>query len=104
MASAEGIEPNDGLGCRAIRWMFANRQSGRLTVAQWPNLWLWIFIILTAGIHIYPVGGSAGHLIRVLADGALLIWAADELVRGVNPFRRLLGLLVIALTIYSLAR
>jgi hypothetical protein len=104
MASAEGVEPDISFGRRAIRWVFADRQSGRLIVVQWPNIWLWIFIVLTVGIHVHPAGGSAGHLIRVVADVALLMWAADELVRGVNPFRRILGLLVIGLTIYSLVQ
>ena len=33
-----------------------------------------------------------------LADvgmGALIVWALDELVRGVSPFRRLLGAVVL---------
>jgi hypothetical protein len=28
--------------------------------------------------------------------GALIVWGADELIRGVNPLRRLNGLLVLA--------
>jgi hypothetical protein len=38
----------------------------------------------------------------VLADVALLVWAGGELVRGVNPFRRILGLVVIVATIASM--
>jgi hypothetical protein len=82
--------------------MFASRQSGRLTVAQWPNIWLWIFVILTVGLHVFHPRGSAEHLTRGLADVALLVWAGDELLRGVNPFRRILGLFVMAITIYNL--
>jgi hypothetical protein len=103
MAPTEGIEPKSSSGRRVIRWMFASRQSGRLTVAQWPNIWLWIFVILTVGLHVLHPRGSAGHLIRVLADVTLLVWAGDELLRGVNPFRRVLGLFVMAITIYNLA-
>jgi hypothetical protein len=102
MATTEGIEPKSSPGRRVIRWMFASRQSGRLTVSQWPNIWLWIFVILTVGLHVLHPRGSAGHLTRVLADVALLVWAGDELLRGVNPFRRILGLLVMGITIYSL--
>jgi hypothetical protein len=101
MATAEATEPRGGPGHRAIRWMFESRQTGRLTVAQRPNIPLCIFIVLTVGPHIFHTTGSAGNLIRVLADAALLVWAADELVRGVNPFRRILGVLVIAITIYT---
>jgi len=32
----------------------------------------------------------------VLAAGALIWWAVDELIRGVNPWRRLLGGAVLA--------
>jgi hypothetical protein len=102
MAIAEGTEPTRCLGHRAIRWILESRQTGRLTVAQWPNIPLCIFVVLTVGSHIIHTTGGAGNLIRVLADGTLLVWAADELVRGVNPFRRILGVLVIAVTIYSL--
>jgi hypothetical protein len=104
MAAAEAIEPESSPGRRAVRWMFASRRSGRLTVAQWPNIPLWIFIILTVGYHVLSAKGGAGHVIRVLADVALLVWAADELVRGVNPFRRILGVIVIVATIFSLVR
>jgi hypothetical protein len=104
MTSAERIEPECGRGRRAIRWMLVSRTSGRLTIAQWPNISLWVFIILTIGLHILHPKGGAGKVIGVLADAALLVWAADELIRGVNPFRRILGSLVIAVTIYSLAR
>jgi hypothetical protein len=103
MTAAEGIGPRGGLGHRAIRWMLVSRQTGRLTVAQWPNISLSVFIVLTVGLHIFPARAGAGILIRV-ADVALLVWAADELVRGVNPFRRILGFLVIVLTIFSLTR
>jgi hypothetical protein len=82
--------------------MFISRQSGRLTIAQWPNISLWAFIILTVGSHILHPNGSAGKLIRVFADVALLVWAADELIRGVNPFRRILGSLVIVVASYGL--
>ncbi len=35
--------------------------------------------------------GSLDTALRVIATGGLLWWAADELIRGVNPWRRLLG-------------
>jgi len=31
-----------------------------------------------------------------VGTGALIVWAADEIVRGVNPFRRALGTVVLA--------
>ena len=40
-------------------------------------------------------GGSLGTGLDVIAAFALLVWAVEELVRGVNPFRRLLGAAVL---------
>jgi hypothetical protein len=39
-----------------------------------------------------------GTVVAVVATVALLVWSVDELVRGVNPWRRLLGGGVLALT------
>jgi hypothetical protein len=90
------------MGRRAVRWMLLNRQTGQLTVAQWPNVSLSVFIVLTLLVHIFHPRGAVDDLVHVLADVALTIWAVDELIRGVNPFRRILGLVVIVLTIASL--
>jgi hypothetical protein len=102
MGTREGTEPKSGLVHRAVRWMLASRQTGRLTVAQWPNVPLCLFIVLAVGLRVFHPTGGVENLMRVFADAALLVWATDELVRGVNPFRRILGVLVIAATIYSL--
>jgi hypothetical protein len=82
--------------------MLANRRTGRLTVTQWPNIPLSVFIMLTLLVHILHPRGAADDLAHVLADVALIAWAADEIVRGVNPFRRILGVAVIVATIASL--
>jgi hypothetical protein len=34
---------------------------------------------------------------------ALLVWALDEVARGVNPFRRMLGVVVLGAAIAGLA-
>ncbi|MGA7689353.1 MAG: hypothetical protein WCA29_09000 [Jiangellales bacterium] len=34
---------------------------------------------------------QAGVVLDVVATGALLVWALDEVVRGVNTFRQMLG-------------
>jgi len=82
--------------------MLLNRQTGRLTVVQWPNISLVVFILLSVASHLYHSKGAVESFVRVLGDVALLVWAGDELVRGVNPFRRTLGLVVIVATIASL--
>ena len=82
--------------------MLLNRRTGRMTVAQWPNVSLSVFIVLSLALHFFNPKGGTRDVLRVFADVALLVWALDELVRGVNPFRRILGLVVIVATIASL--
>ena len=80
---------------RFVDWFFRDRRTGRVVIAQWPNLALWIFVaasvielaIGSAG----PVGTGAG----IIAIVALVIWAGDEVLRGVNPWRRCLGAAVL---------
>jgi hypothetical protein len=102
MTSAESADPKYGVIRRALRWMLLNRRTGRITVAQWPNVALSVFIVLTLASHLVQPRGGTEHLLRVSADVALFVWALDEVVRGVNPFRRILGLVVIGATIASL--
>ena len=102
VTSAKSPDQEPGAVLRAVRWTLLSRRTGRLTVTQWPNVPLWVFIILTVALHVFDPKGGTDRVLRVLADVALLVWAVDELVRGVNPFRRILGLVVIAATIVSL--
>jgi len=48
--------------------------------------------------------GTWGLSLRVVATVALGWWAVDEVVRGVNPWRRLLGVVVFAGLLVSLLR
>ena len=79
----------------SARWWFENRETGEITVAQFPN---WPLFAIAAS---WVVGGlaPAGSLLRDGSGpvvGALwLYWGGDELIRGVNPWRRLLGAAVI---------
>lgn len=77
------------------RWWFENRLTGEITVAQFPNwpLWsiagCWVARLLVADES--TVHDALGWTIR----GLWLFWGADEVIRGVNPWRRLLGTAVI---------
>jgi hypothetical protein len=73
-------------------------------VAQFPNLALGIFL---ATLALRPVvAGSARARPAVGAIGSLALgwWAADEIARGVNPWRRALGLGVGISLVLSLVR
>lgn len=79
---------------RASDWLFRNRKTGRITIAQFPNAALAVF--LAASVLRRLLDGRLDSGLRVLATGGLIWWAADELIRGVNPWRRLLGGAVLA--------
>jgi hypothetical protein len=88
---------------RAARWLFLDRRTGRITVAQWPNVSLWVFIATSIALRFIRPTGTTETVLRAAADVALVVWAIDELARGVNPFRRILGAAVLLLTIANLA-
>src|ERR1700686_2461802 len=73
-------------------WAFRNRQTGRITVAQFPNVALWIFFVTVVVRWVVPVRGAVRTAVDAIAVAALAAWALDEVFRGVNPWRRLLGL------------
>jgi hypothetical protein len=87
-----------------VDWLFRSRVTGRITVVQLPNAALWVWIGATLLQRIWDPRVAGHGLLRWISTGALVVWAGDELLRGVNPFRRLLGAGVIALTAWSLLR
>ena len=86
---------------QASDWCFRNRETGGITVAQAPNLALWI--VIAAGIlrRVWP-SGTTGLVLTVVFTGGLVVWATDEIVRGVNPWRRFLGAAVLVYEIITL--
>jgi hypothetical protein len=79
-----------------LEWLFRNRKTGRITIAQFPNAPLWLFLLAASLRWLFHPTGWSGTALRVLATAGLVWWAIDELVRGVNPWRRLLGGAVLA--------
>ena len=69
-------------------WFLRDR-SGRIVIAQWPNAWLWGFGLFWLAAHV--ASGPAAYWAGIASRVLLAIWAADELLRGVNPWRRCLG-------------
>jgi hypothetical protein len=80
---------------RFVDWAFRDRHTGRIVIAQWPNLPLWIFIAASVVEMLVGAQGPIGLTARIVAIVALVIWAVDELLRGVNPWRRGLGAAVL---------
>lgn len=76
---------------RVVDWWFRDRATGRITVAQLPNLSLTVFLVAWVTRRVLDPGGGLDTVLAVAAGVALVWWALDELLRGVNPFRRALG-------------
>jgi hypothetical protein len=75
-----------------VNWLFRNRQTNRITIAQFPNAALWIFLVAVALRVVFPADAGARIYLDWIRVVALAWWAIDELAQGVNPWRRLLGL------------
>jgi hypothetical protein len=87
---------------RVVDWMFRDRTTGRIVVMQWPNLPLGLYLVATIlRVVLHPHGTVAGVL-AVVGTTALAWWAVDEVLRGVNPFRRGLGAVVLLATLLGL--
>lgn len=79
----------------ALDWFFRDRTSGRIVIGQWPNLPLWLFGLMQAVAWIAGEGTAIGRWAEVASWIALVVWAGDEVLRGVNPWRRCLGAAVL---------
>jgi hypothetical protein len=80
----------------SFRWWFENRETGQITVAQFPN---WPLFAIGVGYLVRAVADDGSTLYDAAGAaiiGLWLFWGADELIRGVNPWRRVLGALVVA--------
>jgi hypothetical protein len=87
----DGSEPRGPGSVPVIDWLFRNRTTGRITIAQVPNAPLVVFLVAAGVRWLFHPSGAVGTVVDVVASVALIAWAVDELVRGVNPWRRILG-------------
>lgn len=85
---------------RAADWVFRSRETGRITIGQMPNLPLWVFAIAKLAQWLLP-DGQTRSIATLVAFLALVVWAGDELLRGVNPWRRFLGAAVLVYLLVS---
>ena len=89
---------------RFLDWMFRSRKTGRITLAQLPNWQFAVWLLASAVMWLGHPWGWVRAVLVVLASAALALWAGDEVLRGVNPFRRLLGFAVLSWLVFSLVR
>ena len=84
-----------------VDWWFKSRKDGQVVIAQLPNPALAVWLAATLWRVVADPTGSGRSVLDGIATGALLVWALDELIRGANPFRRLLGGLVLVPTLLT---
>jgi hypothetical protein len=74
-----------------LRWFFEDQNTGKIVIAQFPNVWLVAFLLAWAVEAVTHPNGTIGFVIIIAKAASLTIWAIDEILRGVNPWRRCLG-------------
>jgi len=88
---------------RFLDWFVRDSRTGRLTLFQVPNPALGVWALTTLCVWVGLFADRAAEL-RWVGAGALIAWAADEVIRGASPARRLLGLGVLGWELYTLAQ
>ena len=86
----------------AVDWFFRNRITGEITIGQWPNAPLLIFAACAAIDLAAAPDGTLGRIVKIVGGVSLAIWALDEILRGVNPWRRCLGGVVLIAQAYAI--
>ena len=89
---------------KAFDWAFRSRETGRIAIVQWPNLTLIVFVVARALDALLHPGTPWSTVLRGVGTVAIVWWSVDELVRGVNPWRRLLGAGVLVVQVVGLVR
>ena len=84
----------------SLDWFFRNRKTGRLVIVEFPNPALWVFAAAT--LLRWSSYDARDAELRWIGSGALIVWGLDELVRGHAPWRRLLGVIVLAWQLWRL--
>jgi len=89
----------------AFYWLCKNRKTGEITIAQKPNALLTvtaISFVIRFALEIYNGPNGLVSIARWTSTGLLLFFGLDELVRGVNPWRRIMGTTICVLAMSSI--
>jgi hypothetical protein len=79
---------------------FWRDDKGRIVIWQTPNASLIGWAVLTV-ISLF-FNGTLADVFSWLGNAALIVWCVLEVFRGVNYFRRLLGVLVFIFVVMSI--
>lgn len=88
---------------RIFDWWFRERASGAIVIGQRPNAAIGVWLAATA-VRLLDVQPERERELAWIGSGALVVWGVDELARGANPFRRLLGAAVLGWQVSRLIR
>lgn len=81
---------------------FWKDKHGDVVIWQMPNPFLIGWAVLT--ILCLVTGGKTSDVFGGLGDVSLVIWSFLEIFKGVNYFRRLLGVIVLIFAVASFIR
>ena len=87
-----------------VDWWFRNRETGEITIGQPPNPPVKIAVAAFGLRALLRPPGLIGTALGAIGTGAVVYWAGDELLRGVNPYRRMTGVTTLAAVATLLAR
>lgn len=79
------------MSARWVDWAFRSRETGKITIAQAPNVPLALYLAVRIADAAFTPEGTAATALHWTGVGALVWWGGAELLTGVNPFRRALG-------------
>jgi phosphoglycerol transferase MdoB-like AlkP superfamily enzyme len=80
---------------------FFSDKDGKLAMWQKPNIPLICWFVFLVLSHLLPAGNWRAPS-QVVSKAAIIIWALLEMYSGASPFRRVLGLIVLILSIAPL--
>lgn len=83
---------------------FRNPETGRVVLAQVPNLPLVLFLVMRGLQLVLSPHGRVDAVLHWGGTAALVWWAGDEVLRGASPFRRVLGAVVLAYVLVASLR
>ena len=98
--ASDAAEDHAGPVRRFLRWAFTDRTTGNIVIVQVPNIPLIVFLV--AAVVSRVATETVANIASIVGTVALVVWAGDEIVRGVNPWRRFLGVAVLAASVVGL--
>ena len=93
--AADTAAPRGSFRPFSFEWWSAGR--GFAGVAQWPNPAISVWAVALLLKWSKAADSDTDRLLGGIATGALLVWALDELLRGVSPIRRVMGAIVLVM-------